>query len=60
MDDSYIAQLAALPLQQIKDEPAALQQSALQLTQSLTALCHAHARQLVHIQPTRLPTSTAH
>ncbi|KZV82976.1 Dor1-domain-containing protein [Exidia glandulosa HHB12029] len=41
MDDTYIAQLAALPLQQIKDEPGALQQSALQLTQSLTALCHA-------------------
>lgn len=41
MEDSYIAHLAALPLQQIRDEPAALQQSAQQLTQSLTALCHA-------------------
>ncbi|EJD52412.1 Dor1-domain-containing protein [Auricularia subglabra TFB-10046 SS5] len=40
-ESEYIAQLAALPLQQIRDEPAALAQAAGQLTQSLTALCHA-------------------
>jgi len=41
MDDEYLARLAALPLQQIRDEPAALAAAAGQLTGSITALCHA-------------------
>ncbi|KAH7108401.1 Dor1-domain-containing protein [Auriculariales sp. MPI-PUGE-AT-0066] len=41
MDDEYLARLASLPLQQIRDEPAALSAAASQLTASLTALCNA-------------------